>query len=125
VGDGLRTLVFLAWWAFVCYQVRGDLASLSWPTDGLGQIGACLSLFLIFVMAPTGIVGFLDYMHKEMSMGDGADQLTEQGLDELAAHKNGTCEMWCPYCDPDEPDIYDAVAQYRKDHPETKGDKDT
>ena len=34
-------------------------------------------------------------------MGDGADALTESGLDGLIAHENSTCEQGggaCPYC---------------------------
>ena len=31
-------------------------------------------------------------------MGDGADRYTEEGIDELQAHRDGECEGPCQYC---------------------------
>ena len=35
-------------------------------------------------------------------MGDMADFLIEQGIDELARHQAGMCEGPCPYCEEEE-----------------------
>lgn len=32
-------------------------------------------------------------------MGDAADSLTDDGMDELATHEAGECEYGCPYCE--------------------------
>jgi hypothetical protein len=31
-------------------------------------------------------------------MGDMADMYIDNGICQLAAHKNGECEEYCPYC---------------------------
>jgi hypothetical protein len=36
-------------------------------------------------------------------MGDAADDYTDQGFDQLDAHRRGECEDQCPYCDDDGP----------------------
>ena len=44
-------------------------------------------------------------------MGDAADHLIEQGLDEWWTHQNGQCDGWCPYC---EEELQKAAPRKRK-----------
>lgn len=47
-------------------------------------------------------------------MGDAADDYTENGLDELAAHQDGDCEYGCPYCEEENKRLKEKETRKRK-----------